>query len=165
MIFKYLRIVLPAFPVILANVIWGQSQRPDFNGRWQLEPSHCVLHSRIPSQLIWQIEQRDDAIRLIQRYGDTKVEDLHCVTDGKDCKLTGPTGGGLVSFFYNGPVLVELETEGNQVSVIERRMSLSKRGKRLSVDVRYVVPSGRPSERLVLSREPAAEIQRVRVPR
>lgn len=160
--FKCLRLLIST--IILANVIWGQSQQqPDFNGCWRLEPSQCVLHSHIPSQLIWQIEQTDDAIHLIQRYGDNKVDDLRCSTDGKDCKITDPGRAALISFYYNGSELVELEAEGgwNRDTVIRRRMSLSKHGARLIVDVTYEVPTGRAPERLAFSRAPAT--QRVQV--
>lgn len=162
--FKCLRLSIST--IILADVIWGQShQQADFSGCWRLEPSQCVLHSHIPSQLIWQIEQTDDAIHLIQRYGDNKVDDLRCSTDGRDCEINDPGRVALVSFYYNGSVLVELQAEGgwNRDTVIKRRMSLSKHGTRLTVVVIYEVPAGRPPEKLVLSREPATGTQRAQV--
>jgi hypothetical protein len=154
MTFKCLSLVAP---LMFANIIWGGSQqRPDLNGNWRIEPSESVLHSHVPSQLIWQIEQTDNGIHLIQRFGDNKVDDLNCGTDGKDCKIKDVGHSAVICFYYNGPVLVELETEGqNRDTVIKKRMSVSKDGSRLTVDIAYLVPAGKPPEKLVLTREPA----------
>lgn len=147
---------------MFANTIWGggSQQHPDLNGNWRIEPSESVLHSHIPSQLIWQIEQNGGRIRLIQRYGDNKVDDLSCGTDGKNCNIKYVGHSAVICFYYHRHVLVELETEGqNRQTVIKKRMSVSKDGSRLTVHVDYLAPAGKPRERLVLSRQPPAAVR------
>ena len=101
---------------VFVNVTWGDSQpRPDLNGVWRLEPSQCEFHSHLPSQLTWQIEQTDTAIHLIQREGDGKHPDeMRCGTDGKDCKVKDEGHSAVMNFYYNGPMLIELESQRSQ---------------------------------------------------
>lgn len=155
--FKYPCLIVSLF---FANVIWGDSQpRPDLNGVWRLEPSQCELHSHVPSQLTWQIEQTDGAIHLIQRLGAGKnADELRCGTDGKDCKVKEEGHSAVMNFYYNGPVLVELESQGaNKDTVIKKRISVSKDGSLITVDVIHVLPLGRPPEKLVLSKQAVAD--------
>ncbi len=140
----------------LAAVTWADSpERPDLNGVWRLEPSKCEIHSHVPTQLTWQIEQSDGTIHLIQRLGDNKnAGEWRCGTDGKDCKVKDEGRAAVVSYYYNGPVLVELESEGaNRDTITKKRISVSKDGSLITVDVIHVLPQGRPAEKLVLSKQ------------
>lgn len=122
---KFVHLCLPIIPLIFSNAAWSDpQQRPDLNGIWRLEPAQCVLHSRIPSELTWQIEQSNNDIRLIQRFGDCKnADDLRCATDGKDCKIKDEGHSAVISFYYNGPVLVEVEALGhNRDTVTKKRI-------------------------------------------
>lgn len=138
----------------LVPFAWADSQgRPNLNGNWRLEPSRCEIHSRIPDQLTWQIEQDDTSIHLIQRAQEKKSsDDIRCATDGKDCKAKTEGRSVVLNFYYNGPVLVELESEGHD-NVIKKRLRLSNDGSTLIVDVMYVSPQGKPSEKLVLTKQ------------
>jgi len=149
--FKYLCLIAS---FIFANVTWADpQQRPDLNGIWRLEPAQSEIHSRVPSQLTWQIEQSETAIHLIQRLGD-KNDELRCGTDGKDCKVKEEGHPAVISFYYNGPVLVELESQGsNRDTITKKRISISQDGSRLTVELIHVLPAGRPSEKLVLSKQ------------
>src|SRR5579862_8496362 len=75
-------------PLVLASLTWGDSiDRPNLTGNWRLDTAHSEVHSRIPAQLTWQIEQTDNAIHLIQKSEEKKnPDDIRCATDGKDCK-------------------------------------------------------------------------------
>jgi hypothetical protein len=141
--------------IILANTTWADSQdRPDLNGVWRLEPSQCELHSHVPDQLTWQIEQTDDAIHLVQRSGDKAGGEWRCGTNGKDCKVKDEGRSAVLNFYYNGAVLVELESEGsNRDNVTKKRISLSKDGSHMNVEIIHVMPTGRPPEKLVLSKQ------------
>jgi len=151
--FKYLGLIASLF---LAKVTLGDpQQRPDLNGVWRLEPAQCELHSHVPSQLTWQIEQSDSAIHLIQRLGD-RNDELRCGTDGKDCKIKDEGHPAVISFYYNGPVLVELESQGsNRDTITKKRYSVSQDGSHLTVELIHVLPTGKPAEKLVLSKQPA----------
>src|SRR5580698_4499567 len=131
--FKYLCLIAP---VIFASATWADpQQRPDLNGNWRLEPAQCELHSHVP-QFTWQIEQSDNAIHLIQRLGDkSSVDEVRCGTDGKDCKIKDEGHPAVISFYYNGPVLVELESQGsNRDTITKKRMTVSPDGSRLTVE-------------------------------
>jgi hypothetical protein len=138
----------------LLPLAWADSQgRPNLNGNWRLEPSQCEMHSRVPGQLTWQIEQDDTSIHLVQRTEEKKNgDDIRCATDGKDCKTKAEGRSVVLNFYYNGPVLIELETEGHD-NVVKKRLHLSNDGSTLIVDVTHVSPPGKPTEKLVLTRQ------------
>ena len=139
-----------------AVAIWGDSmERPNLNGSWHLQPSQCELHSHFPAELTWQIEQGDNSIHLVQRTQERKdADDIRCATDGKDCRVKEEGHSAFVSFYYNGPVLVELESEGqNRDTVVKKRMHVSDDGSTLTVEVIHVLPTGRLPEKLVLTKE------------
>jgi len=142
---------------MFVSVTWGDAQkRPDLNGVWRLEPAQCEFHSRVPSQFTWQIEQSDNAIHLIQRLANKSSvdEEVRCGTDGKDCKIKEEGHPAVISFYYNGPVLVELESQGsNRETITKKRISVSPDGSQLTVELIHVLPAGRPSEKLVLSKQ------------
>lgn len=143
-------------PLGLASIMLGDSaQRPNLTGNWKFDPSHSEVHSRIPPQLTWQIEQNEDAIHLVQRSEEKKgADEIRCGTDGRDCKVKDEGRSVVVSFYYNGPVLVELESEGqNHDSVVKKRWKVSDDGSTLTVDVIYISPTGRPPEKLVLTKQ------------
>jgi hypothetical protein len=144
-------------PLGFAVVALGDS-RPDLNGVWRLEPSLSEVHSHLSTPLTWQIEQSDNSIRLIQRTEEKKdPDDIRCATDGHDCKVKEEGRNAFVSFYYNGPVLVELESEGqNRDTVTKKRMHISSDGATLTVDIIHILPSGKQPEKLVLTRQPGA---------
>ena len=143
-----------AVPLGFALIVWADSAaRPDLNGNWRLDPSLSEIHSHVPSELTWQIEQDDNSIHLIERSAEQKdADDVRCGTDGKDCKVKEGGHKASVSFYYNGPVLVELETEGSN-AVTKKRMQLSSDGSKLTVEVIHVLPAGEGTEKLVLSKQ------------
>lgn len=150
---RYLWVIVP---VSLAALSWGDSPaRPDLNGSWRLEPSRCEVHSRLPDQLTWQIEQTYDAIHVIQKSGDKNTDEFRCATDGKDCKVKEAGHKAVLSFYYNGPALIELQTEG-QDNVVKKKMQLSSDGSTLTVEVVHITPVGKEPEKLVLTKEAAA---------
>jgi hypothetical protein len=121
-------------------------------GVWM--PHKSEVHSRVPSQLTWHIEQDDNSIHLVQHIQDKKDEDeIRCATDGHDCKVKDEGRSVTVNFYYNGPVLVELESEGqNHDSVVKKRLHLSPDGSTLTVDVVHIAPEGKQPEKLVLKK-------------
>jgi hypothetical protein len=141
-------------PLALTAVAWS-APPPDLNGVWHLQTSLSEVHSHIPPQLTWQIEQSDNSIHLIERSEEKKsTADIRCATDGHDCKVKDEGHTVQVSFYYNGPALIELESEGqNRDTVTKKRMHLSSDGATLTVEVIHVFPTGRAPEKLVLTRQ------------
>lgn len=135
--------------------------RLDMSGVWRLAPAQSEIHSHVASDLTWQIKETSEGIHWIQREGESKnLGEWQCGLDGKECKVKDEGHSALVSFYYNGPVLVELETEGaNRDNVTKKRISLSPDGNSLTVEVVHLMPQGRPPEKLVLVKQPVTTAQ------
>jgi hypothetical protein len=135
------------------------AERPDFSGNWQLDPSRSELHSPVPPGLIWQIGQTADSIHVIEHAGDKDLYEFKCFTDGKECKVKNGGHAAIASFYYNGPILVELETMGkNRGTVIKKTIHLSGDGSMLTINVMHVLPEGKEPEKLVMTKKPDGQL-------
>jgi hypothetical protein len=144
--------------VTFAAIGWGASlDHPELSGTWNLNPSLSEIHTHVPTQLTWEIEQKDGTIHLVERSQEMKnPTEIRCATDGHDCQVKEEGRPATVSFYYNGPVLVELETEGqNKDTITKKRMHVSSDGNTLTVDVNHILPADKPQEKLVLTKQPS----------
>ena len=135
--------------VVLAAVAAGQEQeRPSFSGTWQFDASKSELHSSKISSATWVIEEGDNSIHISQtENGKPKKTELQCTTDGKECKFPGDRRD---SFWFNGPMLVDMETKNDHV--IQYRMKISDDGKTLTVEVTPIVPQSDKIDTLVFQK-------------
>jgi putative lipoic acid-binding regulatory protein len=135
--------------VVLAAVAAGQEQeRPSFSGTWQFDASKSELHSSKISSATWVIEEGDNSIHISQtENGKPKKTELQCTTDGKECKFPGDRRD---SFWYNGPMLVDMETKNDHVTRF--RMKISDDGKTLTVEVTPIVPQSDKIDTLVFQK-------------
>jgi hypothetical protein len=124
-------------------------------GKWRLDASTSQLHSHPPTDLLWTIDLKEDGIHFSETSADKNgAWEVTCGTRGADCKVKDATKPITVSFWYNGPALVELETEGKNEAVTKRKMILSADGSTLTVEVTHLVPDGRAPEKLVMKKQP-----------
>ena len=126
--------------------------RPDFTGTWQLDPARSELNTSHMSSATWVIEEKDNSIHITETEsakGDRKIE-LKCTTDGKECNV--PSEKAKASFWYNGPMLVEMETRGDNAT--RYRLKLMDDRKTLNVEVTYIVPQTEKADKLVFSKQP-----------
>ena len=127
--------------------------KPDLSGTWQLIPGKSEIPSGEVTGATWIIEAKDGAIHLRQTAagkGNRQTEWL-CPTNGKDCDVAaGEKAKG--SFWYNGALLVELETRGEKTT--RYRMKMSEDGKVLNVDVTYIVPPSDKQDKLYFEKQP-----------
>ena len=135
--------------VLLAVQAWGQDQeRPSFSGTWQFDASKSELRSSKISSATWVIEEGDNSIHISQtENGKPKKTELQCTTDGKECKFPGDRRD---SFWFNGSMLVDMETKNN--NVIRYRMKISDDGKTLTVEVTPIVPQSDKIDTLVFQK-------------
>ena len=135
--------------VLLAVQATGQEQeRPSFSGTWQFDATKSELHSSKISSAIWVIEEGDNSIHISQtENGKAKKTELQCTTDGKECKFPGDRRD---SFWFNGPMLVDMETKNDHV--IRYRMKISDDGKKLTVEVTPIVPQSDKIDTLVFQK-------------
>jgi len=142
---------LLAYPVlaVLALPLAGQD-RPNLSGTWQFDSSKSELHGVTAAGATWVIDEDDSSIQITEgQDGAKKKIELKCTTDGKECKIGGEKA--TASFWYNGPVLVEMETKGEHVT--RYRMNLSADGKTLTVALRSIVPQSTQDDVLVFQKQ------------
>ena len=122
--------------------------KPDFTGNWQLDPAKCELHTAKVDNATWAIQESDNSIHLTETESGKAVE-MKCSTDGKDCNVQGDKAKA--SFWFNGAMLVEMETKGDHVT--RYRLTLSQDGKTLKVETTYIVPKGDENDVLVFTKK------------
>jgi hypothetical protein len=120
------------------------ADRPDLNGTWKLDPAHSKTgEEKVQSEMLL-IHQTDDGVTIADSQasedGKEKKLDIQCNTMGKECKLKD----GAFSLWYNGPVLVVMQTHGDAV-VVKRRIAMSEDGSKLTMDVIHIAPD-KPAE-------------------
>ena len=83
----------------------------------------------------------DKAMRVKQLEGGNKIADFECETEGTPCEIK--TGGkkATVSLWFNGAMLVEMETKGTEV--VKRRFKILPAGDSMEMEVIPIVPSGK----------------------
>jgi len=124
--------------------------RPNLSGTWQFDSSKSELHAAKVSGATWVISEDDNTIQITESEdGASRKVELKCTTDGKECKVAGEKSSA--SFWYNGPMLVEMETKGDHVT--RYRMKLSEDGKTLTVDTTYIVPQSPQDDVLVFRKQ------------
>jgi len=134
---------------VLSLPLAGQD-RPNLSGTWQFDSSKSELHGATAAGATWVINEDESSIQITEgQDGAKKKIELKCTTDGKECKISGEKA--TASFWYNGPVLVEMETKGDHVT--RYRMNLSADGKTLTVDLRSIVPQSTQDDVLVFQKQ------------
>jgi len=123
------------FVFALLAAFANAQDRPDFSGNWQFDASKSELHNMKLAEATWTIEESDSSIHLTESEGKSKPVELKCTTDGKDCTSSAKAKA---SFWFNGAILVEMETKGDHVT--RYRLTLSQDGKTLKVETTYIVP-------------------------
>ncbi len=111
------------------------------SGAWQTKDS---------SAHAWTFEQTDKGLHVTEAENGKTIADYMCNTSGRDCDVKLAGRDAKVSFWYNGPKLVEMVTEGSRV--VKRRYAPSADGTTLEVEIIPVVPEGH-SENIELVRK------------
>jgi len=134
---------LSLFTLLLAQ------DRPSFNGTWQLDPSKSELHTGKISSATWVIAEGDNSIHISEsENGKAKKTELQCTTDGKECKFPGDRRD---SFWFNGSMLVEMETKSEHVTRF--RIKVSEDGKTLTVEVTPIVPQSDKIDTMIFQKQ------------
>jgi hypothetical protein len=143
-----MRIVMLTLSTCLMLVAQDQ-ERPSFNGTWQFDASKSELRSSKISSATWVMEEGDNSIHITQtENGKPKKTELQCTTDGKECKFPGDRRD---SFWFNGSMLVDMETKNT--NVIRYRMKISDDGKTLTVEVTPIVPQSDKIDTMVFLKQ------------
>jgi hypothetical protein len=113
-----------------------QSDRQKLIGSWeQQSPAESAL------AISWTFTATGHSMRIRQLEGGSKVADFECETEGTPCEIK--TGGkrAMVSLWFNGPRLVEMETKGSDV--VKRRFKILPASDAMEMEVIPIVPGGK----------------------
>ena len=115
-----------------------------------------MLHSSLlPFSDPMVISEKDGKINIDEneKLADGKERKIAyaCTTDGKECDVSGTKGKA--SFWYNGPMLVSMETQRNGGNVTRHRLKLSQDSKQLTIEISSMVPQTDKMDKLVLDRQ------------
>jgi hypothetical protein len=125
--------------------------RPLMTGTWQLDAAKSDLKTIKPSAATWVIDEGDNSIHIVEsETGKSKKLDLQCTTDGKECQVAGDKARA--SFWYNGPMLVEMETRGDRVTRF--RLKVSEDAKTLTVEMTHIVPQMDKIDVMIFNKQP-----------
>jgi hypothetical protein len=134
----------------MALPLAGQDDRPNLSGTWQFDSTKSELHTVKVAGATWVIHEDDSSIQITESAdGSGKKIEMKCTTDGKQCKVGGDKA--TASFWYNGPMLVEMESKGDRVT--RYRMKLSSDGNTLTVDTTSIVPQTTEDDVLVFRKQ------------
>src|SRR3954454_11838892 len=87
----------------------------------------------------WVLDAKDDAIHVSEFDHDRKLADFECNTMGKQCEIKDAGKSAKITMYFNGPMLVVMETRGNDV--VKRRFRAN--GDQLQVETMPLVPAGK----------------------
>jgi hypothetical protein len=113
-----------------------QSDRQKLIGSWELQGA--AENSPASS---WTFSTANNSIRVTQLEGGNKVADFACGTGGTSCEVKASGKKATVSMWFNGPLLVEMETKGSDV--VKRRFKILPQGDVMEMEVIPIVPSGK----------------------
>jgi hypothetical protein len=136
--------------VVVLGLPLGAQDHPNLSGTWQFDSSKSEMHAVKVAGATWVINEDDSSIQISENAdGAARKTELKCTIDGKECKVAGEKGSA--SFWYNGPLLVEMETRGDRVT--RYRMKLSDDGKTLTVNTTSIVPAAPQDDVLVFHKQ------------
>jgi Zn/Cd-binding protein ZinT len=127
--------------VCAGGALAQNSSWPSFSGTWALDTD---------SSEKLMVEQAGAEIHIQETKGGQTAADYKCNLDGRECTFKENGHAGKVAFWFNGPKLVELKTNGNKV--VRRRFTIAEEGKKLEIELSLVSPPGK-SETLAYERQ------------
>ncbi|HLK20203.1 MAG TPA: hypothetical protein VKT81_14700 [Bryobacteraceae bacterium] len=145
-----MRILICTFAALLLLGVTASAQdHPSLNGTWELDAAKSELHNSKVSSATWVIVEGDNTIHITEsENGKSKKTELQCTTDGKECKFPGDRRD---SFWFNGPMLVDMETKNDHVT--RYRLKVSEDGKTLTVEVTSIVPQTGKIDTMVFEKQ------------
>ena len=128
------------------------ADKPNFSGAWHLDGE-----SQLPDGILTAINivQNESNLRMSDASAETNNKNvINCTTTGKQCDAMLEGRPVRVSYWYNGPVLVEMLYLGkDNERVVKTRRSLSDDGHRMTVEMIQIVPPGKSPAKAVFVRD------------
>ncbi len=123
--------------LLVASACLGQDSddQAKVSGEWQTGNGSGKAES-------WVIREKDDDVHIARSRNGEKAMEFDCNTRGRECQVEDSGKPVKVSLWFNGPVLVELETRGSEV--LKRRFKPMGDGNGLELETTLISSGGRP---------------------
>ena len=92
----------------------------------------------------WIIDKAADGLHITQIEGSGTVADYKCNLDGHDCDVKVSGHKAAISMYFNGSILVQIETKGDQI--VKRRFTVEPAGNTLKVETIPMMAHAQPEE-------------------
>lgn len=103
----------------------GDDARAKLMGAWESQDAS--------GKATWLLEDKGDAVHVTYLQGTQKLSEFECNTGGQECATKDAGHAAKVSLWFNGPMLVELETKGSEI--IKRRFAVAGAGEEMEVEL------------------------------
>ena len=141
----YTRLTASAALLLCAPMLADDvSDRAKLLGTWQQQDNSAKAAA------IWVLEMKGMALHITESLGDQKVTEFACPPKGADCEGTVEGKKAVVSMYYDGPALVQFETQGSDVT--RRRFTVTGQPDVMEIDVMPIVGVADKAETLHLKR-------------
>ena len=110
----------------------AEADRAKLTGAWE---------SQGDNRATWVLEAKGDTWHISYSEGAQKPTEFECATDGRECNVKELGHGAKISLWFNGPMLVELETKGSEV--VKRRFAVAPQGDQMDVEVIPIVSTAK----------------------
>jgi len=130
-----LLVIAFALTVGLPLLAAESEQREKMFGTWQ------AADAGHGADLTWTVERRGKTVRVVFAEGEHQRFSVDCAPTGRNCDATHNGKHSLVSTWFNGPVLVQLEIIGSEI--VKRRFVPGAHGDTLRVETIPVSPDGK----------------------
>jgi hypothetical protein len=92
----------------------------------------------------WIINSAADGLHITEIEGSGTVADYQCKLDGHDCDVKVSGHKVAISMYFNGAILVQIETRGDQI--VKRRFTVEPAGNTLKVETIPMMAHAQPEE-------------------
>lgn len=132
--------------MVFAVVAFGgddTSARARLVGSWQPADAGANASANASKDAgVWVVEHESgDILHVTYSVGGQTVSEFECGASGRECSMKDAGKKAKVSVWYNGAMLVALETRGAEV--VKRRFAVAEPGDKLDVEVIPIQPEGK----------------------
>jgi hypothetical protein len=99
----------------------------------------------------WTIARNGDSFQITRFQAANAITTYPCKVDGRECEVKISGKKATVSMWFNGPKLVQTESQGS--SVVKRRFAVLPQGDTMELEIMPIVPSGK-TETIQFKRAP-----------
>jgi len=104
----------------------------------------------------WTFEKTGDTFQIKSSAGGSAEATYACKADGQQCTIKIAGKKSSISMWFNGPKLVQMETQGS--TIVKRRFAVQATGDTMELEIMPMSPSGK-TETIQYKRAPLSSAQ------